>query len=54
MDIKAELAKCIVDVSETNPKDFAEKLEAIVADKMKTKLSAQVKESEKQIFKKHK
>lgn len=54
MDLKSELGKCILDVSEQKPKDFYDKLEGIMADKLKTKLSAQVKDAEAQLFKKHK
>ena len=54
MNYKEELGKAILDVSDTKPKDFNDKIGAIVADKLKTALSNAVKAEEANIFKKHK
>jgi hypothetical protein len=54
MDYKDEIGKAIVDVSNDKPKDFLDKIEAVMQHKLKKEISVAVKKEEEKIFKKSK
>lgn len=52
MDYKDEIGKGIVDISNDKPKDFMDKIEAVLKDKLKNQISSVAKREEEKIFKK--
>lgn len=48
---KSLIAKAILNASEQKPTEFKRNIEAVVAEKMKSKLSAAVKAAEQKVFK---